>query len=212
MPKGASLDHPIHELISSRWCPYCFSARLVPREDLLSLFEAVRWAASSFNEQPWRRLHLRPVDRQAPVLRRLGLPKGRFMCAETLKCSPRVWHHCSIGVNRGAFCKSRGNLVIATSAAHMPPSALCAMVGISLFGRPRRRAARAHARSGGPDTGLRISVPDPSRGIGALGLVDVSSTSRTSRENRSNCLRKSMKNGSCPDGVTASSGAHNSEV
>ena len=54
MPKGASPDHPIHELISSRWSPYCFSSRLVPREDLLSLFEAARRAASSFDEQPWR--------------------------------------------------------------------------------------------------------------------------------------------------------------
>ncbi len=54
MPKGASLDHPSHELISSRWSPYSFSARLVPREDLLSLFEAARRAASSFDGQPWR--------------------------------------------------------------------------------------------------------------------------------------------------------------
>ncbi len=54
MPKGASPDHPIHELIANRWSPYCFSNRLIPREDLLSVFEAARWAASSFNEQPWR--------------------------------------------------------------------------------------------------------------------------------------------------------------
>ena len=54
MPKGASPDRPIHELISSRWSPYCFSTRLVPREDLLSLFEAARRATASFNEQPWR--------------------------------------------------------------------------------------------------------------------------------------------------------------
>ncbi|MDE0620622.1 MAG: nitroreductase family protein [Bryobacterales bacterium] len=54
MPKGASPDYPIHEVISSRWSPYCCSNRLIPREDLLRLFESARWAASSFNEQPWR--------------------------------------------------------------------------------------------------------------------------------------------------------------
>ena len=54
MHKEASPDHPIHELISARWSPYAFSRRPVPREHLLSIFEAARWAASSFNEQPWR--------------------------------------------------------------------------------------------------------------------------------------------------------------
>src|SRR5262249_6696759 len=31
-----------------------FSDRPVPEADLRSLFEAARWAASSYNEQPWR--------------------------------------------------------------------------------------------------------------------------------------------------------------
>ncbi len=46
-------DHPVHELIASRWSPYAFADREVPREDLRSIFEAARWAASSYNEQPW---------------------------------------------------------------------------------------------------------------------------------------------------------------
>ena len=54
MRKEASPDHPVHELISTRWSPYAFSRRPIPREHLLSIFEAARWAASSFNEQPWR--------------------------------------------------------------------------------------------------------------------------------------------------------------
>lgn len=54
MSKSASPDHPIHELISERWSPYSYSNRPVPQADLLSIFEAARWAASSFNEQPWR--------------------------------------------------------------------------------------------------------------------------------------------------------------
>jgi len=52
--KQAALDHPIHELIARRWSPYAFADRPVPVEDLRSLFEAARWAASSYNEQPWR--------------------------------------------------------------------------------------------------------------------------------------------------------------
>lgn len=51
--KHATPDHPIHELIAGRWSPYAFAERPVPDEDLCSLFEAARWAASSYNEQPW---------------------------------------------------------------------------------------------------------------------------------------------------------------
>ncbi len=51
--KRASSDHPILELLADRWSPYGFAARPVAEEDLDSLFEAARWAASSYNEQPW---------------------------------------------------------------------------------------------------------------------------------------------------------------
>ena len=52
--KAADLDHPIAELIADRWSPCAFANRDVPNEVLRSLFEAARWAASSYNEQPWR--------------------------------------------------------------------------------------------------------------------------------------------------------------
>ncbi len=51
--KQASPDHPIHELLAKRWSPYGFTDRPVSAADLRSLFEAARWAASSYNEQPW---------------------------------------------------------------------------------------------------------------------------------------------------------------
>ncbi len=37
-----------------RWSPRSFAAREVSPETLKKVFEAARWAASSFNEQPWR--------------------------------------------------------------------------------------------------------------------------------------------------------------
>ena len=51
--KHATPEFPIHELIAQRWSPYGFADRAVAAEDLRSLFEAVRWAPSSYNEQPW---------------------------------------------------------------------------------------------------------------------------------------------------------------
>lgn len=46
-------ETPIHELIAERRSTLAFSERAVAGEDLRSLLEAARWAASSFNEQPW---------------------------------------------------------------------------------------------------------------------------------------------------------------
>jgi nitroreductase len=51
--KPAEAEYPIHPLLQHRWSPRAFADRPVPREVLLSLFEAARWSASCFNEQPW---------------------------------------------------------------------------------------------------------------------------------------------------------------
>src|SRR5216684_8538754 len=52
--KLAPTDPRVHELIRERWSPRAFSDREVSWQDLRVLFEAAEWAASSFNEQPWR--------------------------------------------------------------------------------------------------------------------------------------------------------------
>jgi nitroreductase len=41
-------------IFHERWSPRSFSSRPVTRETLARIFEAARWAASSYNEQPWR--------------------------------------------------------------------------------------------------------------------------------------------------------------
>lgn len=51
--KMAETDYPVDELIARRWSPYAFDDRPVSQSDLRSLFEAARWAPSSYNEQPW---------------------------------------------------------------------------------------------------------------------------------------------------------------
>lgn len=53
MEKPANNDHSIHELIRRRWSPLSFRDEIISDEILCSLFEAARWAPSSFNEQPW---------------------------------------------------------------------------------------------------------------------------------------------------------------
>jgi nitroreductase len=53
--KPATTRVKIHELIQTRWSPRAFDPdKPVSRDDLLALLEAARWAASCFNDQPWR--------------------------------------------------------------------------------------------------------------------------------------------------------------
>jgi len=44
----------VHPLIAKRFSPAVFSSKPVDETTLRSLFEATQWAASCFNEQPWR--------------------------------------------------------------------------------------------------------------------------------------------------------------
>ena len=51
--KPAETSVPIHDLIRHRWSPRAFDPRPVEPEKLRTLFEAARWAPSSYNAQPW---------------------------------------------------------------------------------------------------------------------------------------------------------------
>jgi nitroreductase len=50
-------DYPVHELIINRMSSRAFSHEPMTQNELMSLFEAVRWAQSSYNEQPWRLIY-----------------------------------------------------------------------------------------------------------------------------------------------------------
>jgi nitroreductase len=52
--KEAKTAYDIHPLIKKRWSPRTFSDKPVDKEILRQLFDAARWAPSSYNEQPWR--------------------------------------------------------------------------------------------------------------------------------------------------------------
>src|SRR5713101_3636186 len=64
MQKPATPDFPIHDLIRDRWSPRAFADKPVEPEVLASLFEAARWAPSSYNEQPWSYLVATKGDRE----------------------------------------------------------------------------------------------------------------------------------------------------
>ena len=60
-------DHPIDTLFLDRWSPRAMSGEEMPEAELLVLFEAARWAPSSYNNQPWRILYARRGSEQWPL-------------------------------------------------------------------------------------------------------------------------------------------------
>jgi len=46
--------YPINKLIVERWSPRAMSGEPMTDDELMPLFEAARWAPSSYNGQPWR--------------------------------------------------------------------------------------------------------------------------------------------------------------
>ena len=60
-------DHPIDKLFLDRWSPRAMTGETVSDNDLMSLFEAARWAPSSYNHQPWRMLYARRDSEHWPL-------------------------------------------------------------------------------------------------------------------------------------------------
>lgn len=50
-------QYPIHPIFLNRWSPRSMTGEEIPEKELLSLFEAARWAPSSYNNQPWRYIY-----------------------------------------------------------------------------------------------------------------------------------------------------------
>ena len=62
MIKGSEIrkaDYEIEPFLLDRWSPRAMSVEEISHEELMRLFEAARWAPSSFNAQQWRALYAR---------------------------------------------------------------------------------------------------------------------------------------------------------
>lgn len=57
--KTAETAHEVLDLIKLRWSPRAFDSKPIDEATLSTLFEAMRWAPSAMNEQPWRIIYAR---------------------------------------------------------------------------------------------------------------------------------------------------------
>jgi nitroreductase len=60
-------DHPVDKLFLDRWSPRAMSGEEIHEKELMVLFEAARWAPSSYNNQPWRILYARRDSEHWPL-------------------------------------------------------------------------------------------------------------------------------------------------
>lgn len=73
-------DHAIEPLLLRRWSPRAMSGQPISDEEMLTLFEAARWAPSTFNEQEWRFCYARRDTPQWPVFLDLLVEGNRLWC------------------------------------------------------------------------------------------------------------------------------------
>ena len=51
---GRTTKYPVEDMFLERHSPRAMSGKPISKDQLMTLFEAARWAPSSFNSQPWR--------------------------------------------------------------------------------------------------------------------------------------------------------------
>lgn len=67
-------DYKILDVILNRWSPRAMAGEPISDEQLMILFEAARWAPSSYNNQPWHFIYAKRDTQQWDLLFNLMVP------------------------------------------------------------------------------------------------------------------------------------------
>ena len=78
--KTRKADYPIEKIFLKRWSPRAMTGEPISDEQLNTLFEAARWAPSTFNEQEWRYLYARNGDQHWQTFFNLLMPPNQVWC------------------------------------------------------------------------------------------------------------------------------------
>jgi nitroreductase len=84
LPRGRehrTPDHAIEPLFLDRWSPRAMSGEPIDERELMRLFEAARWAPSTYNEQEWRFLYARRESPHWPAFFGLLMEANQVWCA-----------------------------------------------------------------------------------------------------------------------------------
>src|SRR5678815_5098269 len=78
--KERKADYPIEPLFVRRWSPRAMSGQPFTDQQLFTLFEAARWAPSTYNEQEWRFLYARRDTPHWPTFFDLLMEANQVWC------------------------------------------------------------------------------------------------------------------------------------
>jgi nitroreductase len=154
--QSLEIEHPVLDVIRSRWSPAIYSPQPVEPEKLLSILEAARWAPSSNNAQPWSFLVARKEEPEEFARMLSCLVPGNVKWAQhvpTLMISVAKLHFDNGNANRHAFHDTG----IATGFLMLQAAAL----GILAHGMAGFDAAKAREVYG---------IPDSHEAVAAIGL------------------------------------------
>ena len=73
-------DRPIEAIFLKRWSPRAMSGGLLTDDELMTLFEAARWAPSTYNEQEWRFLYAKQGTEHWPRFFDLLMDANKAWC------------------------------------------------------------------------------------------------------------------------------------
>lgn len=76
VPESSGVD----SLFLERWSPRAMSGLAIADSDLMALFEAARWAPSSYNEQPWRFIYAKNGTPEWDIFMDLLVPFNQSWC------------------------------------------------------------------------------------------------------------------------------------
>jgi nitroreductase len=150
------IEHPVLDVIRSRWSPAIYSPQTVEPEKLLSILEAARWAPSSYNAQPWSFLVARKEDPEEFARMLSCLVPGNVSWAQhvpVLMITVAKLHFDHGAVNRHAFHDTG----IATGFLMLQAASL----GILAHGMAGFDAAKAREL---------YAIPESHEAVAALGL------------------------------------------
>jgi len=85
-------DRAIEPIFLQRWSPRALSGEPITDAEMLTLFEAARWAPSTYNEQEWRFLYARRDTPQWPLFFDLLMEGNRAWCQRAALLSVIVAH------------------------------------------------------------------------------------------------------------------------
>jgi nitroreductase len=73
-------NYPILDVILNRWSSRAMTGQPLSNTELMSLFEAARWAPSSYNNQPWRFIYATNDDKEFSTFLDIMVDVNRAWC------------------------------------------------------------------------------------------------------------------------------------